>query len=81
MDSDERFEELKKKITYLNEEGFVPDGRQLHLFRNVDDLVRGIKAGEIPGVEWTEECEAKWQMEKRLEREFGKSSIEEDPWL
>ena len=83
MDKDtERQAKIRKHVDYMNAEGFVPDGMKLHFFRDEEELVDALRRNEVPGVQWTEECEKMWQAEQQLIRELtGENSIDEDPWL
>lgn len=72
----EREAKIRRHVEYMNAEGFVPDGMKLHYFRNEDELVEALRRNEIPGIEWTEECEKMWQAEQQI-----KNSIDEGPWL
>lgn len=83
MDKDnERQAQIRRHVEYMNAEGFVPDGMQLHFFRDEEELVEALRRDEVPGVKWTEECEKMWQAEQSILREFiGENSIDEDPWL
>lgn len=74
----ERFEQLGKDITRLNEEGFVPEGKELRLFRTADDLIEAIRNNEIPGIPWTEEDEAKWQAAEAIDKAFEVPTEEEE---
>ena len=64
--NDERYEQLQKAVDYLQEEGFAGD-KHLTLFRNADEAIAAIRANKVPGVQWTEECEQKWQTQERLQ--------------
>lgn len=72
---DTRYEQLKNTINYMNEEGFVPEGKQLMVFRNTDELIGAIRQNLIPDIMWTKDDEKKWveseEAIKSLERSFN----------
>lgn len=59
--NDAEYEKLKKDINYMNEEGMVPEGKQLLVFRDPEDAINAMRRNEIPGMIWTEENEIKFQ--------------------
>lgn len=59
MNKDEQFEQLSKDVEHINEE-FLIGNQQALLFRNVEDAIKAIQNNEVPGVQWTEEDQAKW---------------------
>lgn len=78
--NDEYYEQLQKTVDYLENEGFAEEaGVSFKLFRNAEEAIAAIRNNEIPGVEWTEECEQKWQMQNRLE-EIVRIKEEDDDW-
>lgn len=76
--NEERYEQLQQAVTRLSEEGFVPEGKEITLFRNADEAIAAIRANKVPGVVWTEECEQKWQMQERLTEVVHSQEEEED---
>ena len=77
----EKQKRLEQYVNYVNEEQILGEDVKLHYFANEEELVNALRRGEIPGVTWTEECEAKWQMEKRLENEISLNYEDyDDPW-
>ena len=58
--NNERYEQLENTINYMNEEGFVPEGKQLMVFRNTDELIEAIRQNHIPNIVWTKDDEKKW---------------------
>lgn len=78
---EDKYEQLKKDVTRLNEEGFVPEGKHLHVYKNADELIEAIRNNQVPGIKWTEEDEAKWQASEAIENAFKESEIEKDTEL
>jgi len=66
-----RFEELKKSVNYLNEEGFAGENKQFIVFRNAEEAIKALRNNEIPNVPWTEEDEQKWQAAQAIENAFN----------
>lgn len=77
--NEERFEELKKSVNYLNEEGFVPKDRKLIVFRNSKEAIAAIRNNEVEGIVWDDECERKWQGIEALENSFKSSEEPKSP--
>lgn len=65
-----KYEQLQKDVNRLNQEGFVPEGQQLRVFRNADELIEAIRRNEVSGITWTEEDEAKWQAAEAIYKAF-----------
>ena len=83
MDSEKK-KRLKQIVNYTNEEQLLGEDKQLMYFENLDEFIEALRGNRIPGVRWTEECEAKWQAEQKLESIYlDKGSNYEDyddPW-
>lgn len=65
--NDKEYEQLQKDVNRINEEVVLDERFQVMAFRDTDDLIRAMRAGEVPGIEWTPECEAAYQVDKALE--------------
>lgn len=61
-----RYKDLKKKVDYLNLEGFAGEDNQFLVFRNPQELIEAIRNNKVPNIQWTEENENRWQKEKEL---------------
>lgn len=71
---DNKYEQLKKDVNYMNEEQLVPEGAQLRVYRNADELIQAIRNNEIPNIPWTEEDEVRYQLELTLEHKLEETS-------
>lgn len=67
---DNKYKQLQKDVNRLNEEGFIPDGQELRVFRNAEELIGAIRRNEVSNITWTEEDEAKWQAAEAIEKAF-----------
>jgi len=74
----ERFENLEKKVDYLNAEGFAGEGKQFMLFSGADAAIEAIRNNQVPGIIWDEESERKWNESNHLEQCYNESRTEED---
>lgn len=73
---EERYEDLKKKVQYLNDEGFAGEGKQFILFENADAAIDAIRQNQIPGITWTDQDEAKWQAQEAIRKALDGEEVE-----
>jgi hypothetical protein len=79
--NEERFEELQKKVNYLNDEGFAGEGKKFILFRNGNEAIEAIRSNKVPGITWDAEQEAKWQaIDSTYNSEENISNWSEEEW-
>lgn len=76
--NEERYNDLDKKVQYLNDEGFAGEGKQFMLFENSDAAIEAIRQNKVSGITWTQDCEKKWQEQNHLEQCYNNDRTEED---